>query len=673
MSNKYPVSRKQNTTNKYFNTQVSDPFQWLENSENPDTKKWVLEQQDFGRNYLNQLPGKAEIFSRLNGLYNYAKERTPFILGKHTFSFRNTGLQNQDTLHLYNPNSNVWELLFDPNAHDTNGTLAIDNLSASDNGRLLAFTVSYGGSDWQEIWVLNIETGTIIEKNIKWVKFSDIAWHNEGFYYNRYPAPTKLAYSTKNEQALICYHNIGTEQTADKIIYQDEKHPKRGFNVEVTSDKNYLVIYAIESTSGNAVYLMDLNTTGKITPLFDDFNADRHLIDVHNDELLILTNDGAPNQKIVAINPKTKATTEVIAEGADLIERCLLFDNTLALIKLHNASHQLELHNLRNKTKHAIALPGLGSINGFVANRDSRSVYFGFSSFAQPVQNYTLDLIKKEIQSIAQVPLPFSPADYTTKQVWYQSSDGTKVPMFITHKKDLDLTQTHPTLLYGYGGFNISLTPTFNPSRIFWLESGGILAIPNLRGGGEFGENWHKQGTLQQKQNVFDDFIAAAQYLIKQNLTSPEKLTIHGGSNGGLLVGAVVNQRPDLFKVAIPAVGVMDMLRYQNFTIGHYWATDYGTSNDSQAMFNYLMSYSPLHNITSKPYPATLVITAEKDDRVVPAHSFKYAAQMQTTNPNGICILRIEGEAGHGAGKPIGKQLDEQADIYAFILSEINI
>lgn len=673
MSQNYPVSEKRNISNHYFDKKVSDPFQWLENSNLPETKRWVSEQKAFGRAYLDNLPKRSAILSRLKVLYNYPKQGTPFILGKHTFSFHNTGLQNQDSLFIYNPVSNTWDELFNPNTYNTNGTLAIDHLSTSDDSRMLAFTVSDGGSDWEEIWVLNIETGTIIEQDIKWVKFSDIAWHKDGFYYTRYPAPTAHKYSNKNEHAMVCFHHIGTNQQDDQIVYQDSKHPKRGFNVEVTSNKKYLIIYAIESTSGNAIYLIDLNANNELIYLYDDFNADRKLIDVYNKELLFLTNEDAPNQKIIAVNPQTKINSVFIDESSDLIENCYFFDDAMVLIKMHNASHKLEVLNCADKNIDVIKLPSLGTLNGFIANRNSKSVYFGLSSFYQPTQSYHLDINKREIHPIKPVELPFNPDNYTTKQVWYKSKDGTEIPMFLTHKKDLDISLSHPTLLYGYGGFNISLTPSFNPGRMYWLESGGILAIPNIRGGGEFGEQWHKQGIKLNKQNVFDDFIAAAKFLISEGLTTSDKLAIHGGSNGGLLVGAVTNQQPELFKVAIPAVGVMDMLRYQNFTIGYYWATDYGTSDESEKIFQYLLNYSPLHNIEFKIYPSILITTAEKDDRVVPAHSFKYAAQMQSKNPNSTCILRIEDEAGHGAGKPISKQLNEQADIYSFIFDQFNI
>lgn len=671
MLKRYPIAPISDNTNNFFDTIIDDPYQWLENNNDHRTQKWIEEQKRYTDEFMSKLPNRDAIKERLNELYRYKKEGTPFVMQGVTFCFKNDGSANQDTLYTLDTTTQLWRSLFNPNDYNTDGTLAIEKLAVSEDAKMVAFTVSFGGSDWKEIWVIDIESELLIEQCIKWVKFSDIAWYENGFYYTKYPKPQDDLLTDINANSKIYYHRIGDNQADDSLVFEDHTDPEQGFNCLVSDSKNYLYINATKSTSGNALYLIPTLKNGKTTALFNNFNADREVIEEHNNMVYILTNDGAPKKKLIAINIETLTSFEIIPEGEDLIEACYAFENLFVVIRLHNASHQIHLYSKTGEHVTKIPLPNIGTVNGFIADKHSNSVYFGFTTYFQPTITYSLDLKNQKIVALSDISVNYNPNDYTTRQEWYQSKDGTKVPMFLTHKKNLDPTKPHPTLLYGYGGFDISLTPTFNPSRIYWLEQDGILAIPNLRGGGEFGSGWHIDGTKLKKQNVFDDFIAAAEYLINSNYTTNAQLVIHGGSNGGLLVGAVTNQRPDLFAVAIPSVGVMDMLRYQNFTIGYFWASDYGTSTESKEMFQYLKNYSPLHNINEQAYPAILITTAEKDDRVVPAHSFKYTATLQALKNTPICIIRIEDEAGHGAGKPIIKIVNEQTDILAFIFQHI--
>lgn len=673
MHKPYPIAPKSESKDIYFGNEIDDPYQWLEDNTNSDTKQWIEEQKAYSEEILSALPHRELINQRLNELYRYEKKGTPMIIGGHTFSFRNSGFENQDILYIYNEVNKTWESIFNPNTFSKDGTVAIENLAVSEGGKMLAFTVSPGGSDWKEIWVVEIAARKIIERAVKWVKFSDIAWYGNGFYYCCYPLPETNVLTAVNTNGKIRYHRIGDSQDNDKLIYQDTEHPDWGYNCQISESKQHLYIYATESTSGNALYMVSTDNINTIIKLYDNFTADREVIEEQENNLLILTNDKAPNKNIIALNSKTLVSEVIVPEGDNLIEACYAFEKVLVVITLHNASHLVHLYTKTGKLLTNIELPNIGTVNGFKANKTSNIIYFGFSTFFHPAITYALDLTTQTIEEEeASSNLSYNPDEFITHQEWYKSKDGTRIPIFLTHKRDLDLSSPHPTLLYGYGGFDISLTPTFNPSRIFWLENDGILAIPNLRGGGEFGERWHKAGIKLKKQNVFDDFIAAAEYLIEKKITDSSLLAIHGGSNGGLLIGTVTNQRPELFAVAIPSVGVMDMLRYQNFTIGYYWASDYGTSADSEEMFDYLRGYSPIHNIRETLYPAILITTAEKDDRVVPAHSFKYAATMQTTNKQMVCLLRVEDEAGHGAGKPIFKQINEQTDIIAFAFKHLN-
>jgi prolyl oligopeptidase len=563
--------------------------------------------------------------------------------------------------------------LLDPNTLSEDGTVALASTAVSDDGKYLAYAISRGGSDWREIYVKNIETLEDMDDHIEWAKFSGISWYEDGFYYSRYPEPEQgKELSGVNTNSKVYYHKLGDNQSNDKLVYEDSAHPLWGFSAGVTDDKEWLIISVTESTSGNAFYISKpQKENAEVHKIVEDFDNDYYVIDHIDGKLFVITNYQASKYQLIAINPLNSSRENweiIIPEAEGVLEGVNIFGDKIIAQYMEDAHSVVKVFDLKGKYLYDVDLPVIGSVSGFGGEREHTVTFFTVTSFTTPATVYRYNIEDNTYELYQESEIDFDPSEYETKQVFYSSKDGTKIPMFIVHKKGIALDGTNPTLLYGYGGFNISLTPYFSVVRLIWLEQGAVFAMANLRGGGEYGDDWHKAGTLMKKQNVFDDFIAAAEYLIDNKYTKTDRLAIQGGSNGGLLIGAVTNQRPDLFAVALPAVGVMDMLRYHLFTIGRYWATDYGTSEDSKEMFEYLYQYSPIHNITSDvDYPAIIVTTADHDDRVVPAHSFKYIATMQANNKGDKpTLIRIETQAGHGAGKPTDKIIQEYADLYAF-------
>jgi len=670
---KYPETMKQDVVDDYFGTKVADPFRWLEDDNSAETKSWVEEQNNVTFGYLEQIPFRNALNERFTEVWNYPKMGQPVKRGDYYFYSYNKGLQNQSVIYIKKSLEDEGEVFLDPNLLSEDGTVALTTFSVSNDGKYAGYGISRGGSDWNEFFIRDVETGEDLADHLKWIKFSGMSWYKNGFFYSRYDEPAEgdeLQAENKNNK--VFYHTVGTPQSEDILIYMDPQHPDRGFNLGVTDDEQYAIITSTESTTGNAFGFRKAGIGDqKFTWLISDFVKDYRAIGNAGNVLFVLTNDGAPNYRLMAVdltNPSREQWKDVIPEREEVLETVSLVGNMLIAQFMRDAYNVVEVYSLDGTFQHNIELPGIGSVGGFRGRIDQDETFYTFSSFNFPpiIFRYVISEDKSEI--FYQTELDFSGEDYITKQVFYSSKDGTEVPMFIIHKKGIELNGNNPTLLYGYGGFNISQTPYFSPMRAVWLEQGGVYAVANIRGGGEYGEEWHQAGTIFNKQNVFDDFIAAAEYLIDTEYTSSEKLGIMGGSNGGLLVGAVVNQRPDLFAAAIPAVGVMDMLRFHKFTIGRYWVTDYGSSEDS-AQFEYIYKYSPVHNIsTDKEYPAVMVTTADHDDRVVPAHSFKYIATLQDNySGNNPVIIRIETDAGHGGGKPTSKIIEEATDAMAFM------
>lgn len=674
---KYPETKKVDVTDNYHGTLVADPYRWLEDDKSDETKAWVEEQNKITFDYLNKIPFREKIKNRLTEIFNYPKYGAPFRAGNKYYFFKNDGLQNQSVLYVKETLESKEEVFLDPNKFSEDGTKSLTTISFSDDGKYLVYGVSSGGSDWNEFFVMNAETKKLLSDHLKWIKFSGAAWKGNGFYYSRYPEPQGSELSTKNEFSKVYYHKIGTKQEEDILIYEDPSKPKRGFSAQTTDDERFLIIYQTEGTSKNAFMVKDLSDDkSKFVNIVDDFKNNYSVIDNIEDKLLVRTDFNAPNYKLVLIDPKNPSKenwTDVIPESKNVLQSVRLIGGKIIATYLQDVAHHVYIFDLNGKPEGEIKLPGLGTVS-FSGRRDDYIAFYTFTSFTSPGTIYKFDVSTKSSELFRQIELNFDFDNYETKQVFYPSKDGTKIPMFIVHKKGLRLDGNNPTYLYAYGGFNASMLPSFSVSRLILLENNGVFALANIRGGGEYGEEWHRAGMLDKKQNVFDDFIAAAEYLIKEGYTNPNKLAIAGGSNGGLLIGAVINQRPDLFKVALPAVGVMDMLRFHKFTIGYYWIVEYGSSDD-QKQFEYLYKYSPLHNIKEGlNYPAVLVTTADHDDRVVPAHSFKYIATLQEKykgeNP---VLIRIETKAGHGAGKPTSKIIEELTDVWSFIFYHFNI
>ena len=675
----YPETKTIDHTDNYFDSIVPDPYRWLEDDRSTETGEWVKSQNEVSFDYLNKIPFRGAIRERLAKLWDYEKYSAPFKEGDYTYFYKNDGLQNQYVLYRQK-GENTPEVFLNPNDFSTDGTTSLAGIDFSLDGTRAAYQISEGGSDWRKVIVLDAMSKNMLEDTLLDVKFSGLAWKgSEGFYYSSYDKPKEgSALSGKTQYHKLFYHKLGAPQSADVLVFGGEKTPRRYIGAFVTEDQQYLVITAAVSTSGNELYIKSLkDKNSPIVQVVDNFEKEHQVVHSDGDWIFIYTTLNAPNGRLVKVkasNPAPENWTDVISERKEPLSISTGGGYFFASY-LKDALSLVEQVDLNGKVVRTISLPGKGTASGFSGKWKDPVLYFTFTSYTQPATIYSLDVKTGKSSIYKESKVDFNPADFESKQVFYQSKDGTKVPLIITYKKGLVLNGKNPTLLYGYGGFNISLTPGFSTSNIVWMENGGVYAVANLRGGGEYGEDWHVQGTKLKKQNVFDDFIAAAEYLIKEKYTAKEYLAISGGSNGGLLVGAAMTQRPDLFKVALPAVGVLDMLRYHQFTAGAGWAFDYGTAQDSPEMFNYLKGYSPYHNLREGvTYPATLVTTADHDDRVVPAHSFKFAARLQKAHKGDSPVLiRIETNAGHGAGKPTAKIIDEQADKWAFTFYNMNV
>ena len=681
----YPKAKKVDQTDDYHGTKINDPYRWLENPDAPESRAWIEAQNKLSFGFLAQIPEYTQIKERLTKLWNYEKYSASFKENKRYFYYKNDGLQNQSVLYTADSLEGTPRVLLDPNTLSQNGTVALSGTAISEDGKLLAYSLSSAGSDWQEWKVRDIASGKDLDDHLKWAKFSGAAWtlDNKGFYYSRYDEPNE---KTKLEDAnyfqKLYYHRIGTKQSADALIYERKDQKEWGFGGAVSEDGRYLIIHVWRGTDPkNLLFYQDLKAKdAKVVELVKDFEASYSFIGNDDAVFYFRTDLKASRGKIIAIDtnkPERNNWKEIVAESAETIdgESGVSFVNNQFIVPyLKDARSQIKIFAVNGKLVREVELPGIGTASGFAGKRKDKETFYAFTGFTAPTTIYRYDLVKGKSAIFRAPKVDFNPNDYETKQVFYASKDGTKVPMFITHKKGLKLDGKNPTYLYGYGGFNVSLTPAFSISNLVWMEMGGVFAQPNLRGGGEYGEDWHQAGMKLKKQNVFDDFIAAAQWLITNKYTSTPKLAIGGGSNGGLLVGACLTQRPDLFGAALPAVGVMDMLRFQKFTIGWAWTSDYGSSENAED-FKVLFAYSPLHNI--KPgtaYPPTMVTTADHDDRVVPAHSFKFVATMQAaqTGANPI-LIRIETDAGHGAGKPTTKVIEEVADRWGFLVKVLQM
>lgn len=675
----YPKAEKVDTVDVYFGTEVADPYRWLENDTSAATAAWVEAENKVTNEYLAQIPLRKQLLERLTNLANYEKIGAPFKKHGKYYFYKNDGLQNQSVLYVQDSLEGEPRVFLDPNKLSDDGTVALTGLSFSHDGKYAAYTISRSGSDWTEIYVLDTATGQLLDDHIEWAKFTGAAWQGDGFYYSAYDAPVKgKEFSNVNENHKVYYHKIGTPQTEDKLIYQNPAYPKRFYYTGTSEDERILFVYESGAGRGNNLFIKDLKkANAPFIQLTTDFDYQYSPIEVIDNNVYIFTNYGAPKNRIMVAdinNPKLENWKELIPEMESVLSSAEVIGGKLFLTYDKDASNHAYVYSQKGEHMYEIKLPSLGSV-GFSGTKDDKECFFVFTSFTTPGTIYKYDMDKNSYELYRAPKVEFNSDDFVTEQAFFPSKDGIMIPMFLTYKKDLERNGNNPVFLYGYGGFGISLNPGFTTSRIPFLENGGIYAQVNLRGGSEYGEEWHIAGTKMQKQNVFNDFISAAEYLINNKYTNPDKIAIVGGSNGGLLVGACMTQRPDLFKVAIPQVGVMDMLRYHKFTIGWNWASDYGTSEDSQEMFEYLKGYSPLHNLKpSTKYPATMVTTADHDDRVVPAHSFKFAATLQEcndgTNPT---IIRIDSKAGHGAGKPMAKVLEEQADIYGFIMYNLKM
>lgn len=673
----YPQTKKVDTVDTYFGEEVKDPYRWLEDDRSAETASWVKAENEVTFAYLNKIPFRDELKNRLSDIWNYEKVGAPFKEGDYTYFYKNDGLQNQYVIYQYKTGEDpsTAKVFLDPNTFKKDGTISLGESSFSKDGSKLAYSISEGGSDWRKVMVMDTETKELIGDTLHDIKFSGLSWKGEdGFYYSSYDKPKGSELSAKTDQHKVYYHKMGTAQTEDKLVFgatPEEKH--RYIGASVTEDNNYLVISASTSTSGNKLFIKDLTKPdSKFITILDDTNSDTYILENVGSKLYIVTNKNAPNKKIVTVdatNPIPGKWKDFIPETENVLSPGKGGGNIFANYMVDAVSKVLQYDYDGNLVRE-IKLPGVGSANGFGTKKDEKELYYSFTNYVTPGSIYKYDIANGNSELFIKPEIDFNPENFESQQVFYESKDGTKIPMIITHKKGIKMDGKNPTILYGYGGFNISLTPSFSIANAVWMEQGGIYAVPNLRGGGEYGKKWHDAGTKMKKQNVFDDFIAAAEYLIENNFTATDFLAIRGGSNGGLLVGATMTQRPDLMKVALPAVGVLDMLRYHTFTAGAGWAYDFGTSEDSAEMFQYIKGYSPLHNIKEGvEYPATLITTGDHDDRVVPAHSFKFAAELQAKQTgNNPVLIRIETDAGHGAGTPVSKTIEQYADIFGFTL-----
>ena len=673
----YPETARGEVVDNYFGTEVPDPYRWLEDDNSEATAAWVAAENAVTEDYLSQIPFRNAIRERLTQLWNYPKEGAPSKHGDWYYYYYNDGLQNQSVLCRTQQPGEAGEVFLDPNTLSEDGTVALSAVSFSKNGRYFAYAAAASGSDWVEIRVMDTETKALTEDRIEWVKFSGAVWapDSKGFYYSAYDAPKEGVYSAQNQFQKVYYHKLGTPQTADRLIYEDKAHPLRYFSAWPSEDGKWLFVIASEGTSGTEILCRKTSET-KFRTLLAGFDHDYAPVDCRDDQLYFVTNEGVSNYalKRIALTAPAKVETVIPEHERNLLEGVGTAGGYLFASYLQDAQNQVVQYDYDGRLVREIVLPAIGTVGGFSGEEEDTELYYSLSNYTAPATIYRYDIASGESALYKAPEVAFDPSLFVTEQVFYPSKDGTQVPMFITRRKDLKLNGENPCLLYGYGGFQINLTPGFSPSALMFVEQGGVYCVANLRGGSEYGEAWHKAGMLENKQNVFDDFIAAAEYLIAQKYTSSERLAINGGSNGGLLVGACEVQRPDLYAVCLPQVGVMDMLRYHKFTIGWGWAVEYGSS-DNEEQFPYIYAYSPLHNIKEGvKYPATLVMTADHDDRVVPAHSFKFAAQMQHCQAGEAPVLiRIESKAGHGAGKPTSKRIDEAADMYAFLFQNIGV
>ena len=673
----YPISHQVDTVDEYFGTAVKDPYRWLEDDRSKETEAWVETQNKTTFDYLSKVPYREELKERLEKLWNYEKIGSPFEEADYTYFYKNNGLQNQYVIYRYKTGEDpsTASIFLDPNTFKEDGTISLGGTSFSKSGNLLAYSISEGGSDWRKIITMDVVTKNIIGDTLVDVKFSGMSWYkDEGFYYSSYDRPKGSVLSAKTDQHKVYYHKLGTSQDDDILVFggtQSEKH--RYIGARVTEDNRFLIISASVSTSGNKLFIKNLDAPqNPIVTILDHTKSDTYVIDNVGDRLYLVTNLNAPNQKIVTVdakNPDPKYWVDFIPETAHVLSPSTGGGYFFAEYMV-DAISQVKQYDYEGNFVRDINLPGLGNAGGFGGKKEEKIDFYSFTNYKTPSSIYKFNVETGDSELYWTPEIDFESTDYESQQVFYDSKDGTKIPMMITHKKGLQLNGKNPTILYGYGGFNVSLNPSFSVTNAVWLDQGGIYAVPNLRGGGEYGKEWHDAGTQMKKQNVFDDFITAAEYLIANNYTSSDFLAIRGGSNGGLLVGATMTQRPDLMQVALPAVGVLDMLRYHTFTAGAGWAYDYGTAEDSKEMFEYLKGYSPVHNVKSGiRYPATLVTTGDHDDRVVPAHSLKFAAALQSkqtgSNPT---LIRIETNAGHGAGTPVSKTIEQYADIFGFTL-----
>ena len=674
----YPSTRKVDTTTTYFGTKVADPYRWLENDQAADTKDWVQAENKVTQDYLSKIPYREAIRQRLTKLWNYEKYTAPRKEGKYTYFSKNTGLQSQYVMYRQ-VGQGAPEVFLDPNTFSKDGTTSLAGINFTHDGSLAAYQISEGGSDWRKVIVLRAADKSIVGDTLKDVKFSGLAWKgNEGFYYSSYDKPTagsQLAGKTQVHK--LYYHKLGTPQSTDKLIYGGAQPAHRYVGAGVTEDERFLIISAANTTTGNELYVQDLTKPGSaIVPIVTSEENEVNLVDNVGSKLYLTTNYKAPNFRLVTVDaaaPQQANWKDLIPETKNVLEVNTVGGKIFATY-LKDATSLVEEYDMAGKKLRTITLPGVGAAGGFGGKKTDKETYYTFTSYTYPPTIFKYDLASGTSSVYKKAGVQFDPSKFESKQVFYTSKDGTRIPMLLTYKKGLVLNGKNPTLLYAYGGFGVNITPGFSTSNIILLEQGGIYAVPNLRGGGEYGESWHLAGTKLKKQNVFDDYIAAAEYLIKNNYTSKDYLAISGGSNGGLLVGATMSQRPELFKVAFPAVGVMDMLRYNQFTAGAGWAYDYGTAQDSPEMFNYLYKYSPYHSLKPASYPATLITTADHDDRVVPAHSFKFASRLQESQQGPAPVLiRIETKAGHGAGRSTAQVISEQVDKWAFLFENMGV
>lgn len=675
---KYPHVKKVSDADEYFGVKVTDPYRWLEDDRSKETAAWVQEQNKLTFSYLDKIPFRNKIKDRLSKIWNFEKQSAPFKKGEYYFYYKNDGMQNQSVLYVKKGLTGTERVLIDPNQLSKEGLISLNGLNISKDAKYLAYSISKAGSDWNEIYVMEIESGKTLKDKIEWVKFSSIAFKKDGFYYSKYDVPVGSELSNKNEYHKIYFHKIGTEQSTDVLIYQDKTKPQRNFAAITTDDEETLIISFSDGTSGNGLIVKDLkNEQSEFKVIVEETKDDFNVVEKLEGDLLVLTNYESPNNKLILINPNNSNKQNwktLIPETKDLLESVTVAGNKFVVKYLSDVKTKMFICNSAGVKENEIELPAIGKVDVVNGDKNDDLIFYSFVNYTQPTSIYKYSLSAKKSELWFKPKMDFNSEAFETKQVFYKSKDGTKVPMFIVHKKGIVLDGNNPCLLYGYGGFDISLAPSFSIPIAFFIESGGVYAVANLRGGGEYGKDWHMAGTKLKKQNVFDDFIAAADYLKKEKYTQTSKLAIHGRSNGGLLIGATITQQPNIAKVALPGVGVLDMLRYHKFTIGWAWAGDYGTSEESEEMFKYLYAYSPLHNTKPAEYPATMVVTADHDDRVVPAHSFKFISALQDnqkgSNP---CLIRVDVNAGHGAGKPTAKQIDEWADIISFMFYNFNI